>query len=173
MFVIMCMCFSCRYTAYLYHLHLLDETCVHLWWLWRITMYGRDISIPMIADHCIFGTSVDALICCAMYIDSLLDLIWFVWFWFDWYDLWLIGPLLYVHSVFSRFSCISTGKDSPDGGRDQIEGWCEELGGGGVELSHDGSNWCMIQQKSVDQAWKKRHPNTESLPWKLKILNKL
>ena len=84
-------------------LHLLDETCVHLWWLWRITVYGRDISIPMIADHCIFGTPVEALICCAMCIDSLLDLIWFVWFWFDWYDLLVFIPSSSMYTVFLAF----------------------------------------------------------------------
>lgn len=148
MFVIMWMCFSCRYTAYLYHFastwrdmraFVMTLTDNHVW---TRHFYPHDCR-SLHHEH-IF----DALICCAMCIDSLLDLIWF-----DLYGFGLIDAIYgchslihYVHSSFSRFSCISTGKDSLDGGRDQIEGWCEELGGGGVELSHDDSNWCMFQQ---------------------------
>ena len=100
MFVIMWMCFSCRYTAYLYHFastwrdmraFVMTLTDNHVW---TRHFYPHDCR-SLHHEH-IF----DALICCAMCIDSLLDLIWFdliwfVWFWFDWCDLWVsfLDPL--------------------------------------------------------------------------------
>ena len=77
MFVIMWMCFSCRYTAYLYHFastwrdmraFVMTLTDNHVW---TRHFYPHDCR-SLHHEH-IF----DALICCAMCIDSLLDLIWF------------------------------------------------------------------------------------------------
>ena len=69
--------------------------------------------------------------------------------------IWFIGFIPF----FKFHVCsVSTGKNSLDGGRDQIEGWCEELGGG--NLLGDGG---AMMVPTPAMSWH---------DWKLKIVSK-